>query len=608
MSNFENIWDDISHLLPELDYRIIKTGDNRINIEVGFTINGVFYQDVIQIGDYLLTITKNIKSKSNVNLDERREEVYQIIGTYLAYYKFHTPLIKDQKGYYDLTNVSSNVESAVGGNGFLSQSALFKGNGVLKNITMPNSANRSYSFFLYPANYEKLSESDPSELKQNSAILFISNESEGLPHRQDLIKLNDIGYRGCIEVEQDGGVPVRKYINYRKWYHIVTIYEGNTVKLYIDNILIGSALTTVRNMTYNRLCIGKEVTIPNAGFLKGRIENLHVFNKVITTNEILYLNTIYKPAWNICIDDYLVYYRCHGNTLDETRNYNTSYYNATGYNIELTEDCNGYNDRAYEFNGIDSKIESDANFPPYSNGTISVWVYLYNPKTQWCGIAVKGLNAMILYDNGKIVISSTSGVRQAISSGLTNEWNNIAVTVENGVYRCFINNIEAEYTTGANMPIISSKIQIGSLDGAYFFRGDLTKVRVYNKVLNGGERYWLYQEELQEPFHPVKEEFTYTDFALSDENLNVLKLIPEKVDIDEEFTYTDFALNTEIALPIKLIPEKVDVEEEFTYTDFTLSTETPVAQKINILPIVIDEEFNYNDFTLVEELFDYEII
>ena len=76
-------------------------------------------------------------------------------------------------------------------------------------------------------------------------------------------------------------------IDPNKWYHVAFTYTDNDVKLYLDNVLVGSNASSispnVSSSTSNYL-LGKEDSL----YLNGCMDEIKFYNRVLNSNEIEY--------------------------------------------------------------------------------------------------------------------------------------------------------------------------------------------------------------------------------------------------------------------------------------------------------------------------------
>jgi len=82
--------------------------------------------------------------------------------------------------------------------------------------------------------------------------------------------------------------------NNKQWYHVVVTYDRSTVKFYINgNLSNSSQLTTATPTTTHPIRIGV-TTSKSAGFFKGKIDDLGLWDRALEANEI---EDLYKAAF-----------------------------------------------------------------------------------------------------------------------------------------------------------------------------------------------------------------------------------------------------------------------------------------------------------------------
>ena len=87
----------------------------------------------------------------------------------------------------------------------------------------------------------------------------------------------------------DGAISVTSSntVSSYQWYHVIATYDGSTAKIYIDNVVDGtsSGATTIPASTYNaRIGVASGVTPTN--YFNGSIDNVMIYNKALTANEV----------------------------------------------------------------------------------------------------------------------------------------------------------------------------------------------------------------------------------------------------------------------------------------------------------------------------------
>lgn len=144
----------------------------------------------------------------------------------------------------------------------------------------------------------------PSGTTPRTISVWVSHDTYGVPGGQGNDGHPILGY-GKPETNSDnelffattnGGNPFILYGGFQNdltvdfsyttntWYHIVVTFDGTTAKLYSNNSLIGSADKSSWNTKLDSLFIGSQ---PNKmRYHNGKIDELGIWNRVLTTNEI----------------------------------------------------------------------------------------------------------------------------------------------------------------------------------------------------------------------------------------------------------------------------------------------------------------------------------
>jgi len=116
-------------------------------------------------------------------------------------------------------------------------------------------------------------------------------------HVMQLVGKSMVGNDLDLQIETDnkihfyvgGGVTISSttVVEKGKWYHIVATYKANSqMELYVNNVREASqSITVARIGNCNPLTIGWNSVFPNR-FFKGRIDQVRVFNDVISADEI----------------------------------------------------------------------------------------------------------------------------------------------------------------------------------------------------------------------------------------------------------------------------------------------------------------------------------
>ena len=191
----------------------------------------------------------------------------------------------------------------------------------------------------------------------------------------------------------------------------------------------------------------------------------------------------------------VAYYPFNGNANDESGNGN----NGVVVGATLTTDRFGNANKAYNFNGLSTKIDigSIANTLIFS---ISAFVSLnemkrYNTIIYKGGSAIKNFEFRL--DSAYLSASIGNGTTWLEAWNLTdialNNWNNVTYTYDGYSIRLFFNGILIREFNATGYLFDNSNVYIGSRDVfswpdlQFTFNGKLDDIRIYNRALTQEE-------------------------------------------------------------------------------------------------------------------------
>jgi hypothetical protein len=318
------------------------------------------------------------------------------------------------------------------------------------------------------------------------------------------------------------------------WKHWVITIEGATQKLYIDgelkqteNNYSGSAYVEGRSAIIGGLLAGDGNTVyvdPTAGYFKGKIDDIRIYNHAITDQEVIALyhdSTTYTPP--TLEDGLIAFYPFTGNPHDQSPTGN----HATVIGATLTKDRFGVNNNAYYFNG-NSRLQAADN-PAYDFGpgnfSMNAWVNIETINTSRIvsagyndndGIWGLGFGENPVWGSGNRInffVYSNNSFQDFSSDEITNytvgNWAFVSVVKQNNTLKFFFNGQEA-----GSLPMIfqansNSFLSIGCRQQASsvfdeFLIGKIDDIRIYNRSLSNEEIFSLYNDSTT--YHPPLEE------------------------------------------------------------------------------------------------------
>ena len=278
-----------------------------------------------------------------------------------------------------------------------------------------------------------------------------------------------------------------------KWHFVAGSYEGpstNIVKIYVDGLLDGmGVIATPANTSSADYVIGS--FLDNTGYFNGRLDELIVYNRVITADEVVK----YYNADMGCV----AYWQMENNWLDAAGNNNTL---NSGTAAFATADKK-FGSAAGSFNGSNQYTANSApvNINLTANFSISGWIY---PKAaQTGGIIDRGTESAagweLWYESGQSISyhhnwnrsQGTETISSQSASVPLYAWTHVAAVYTNKKVSLYVNGIEVASKTFANNPVIdgSEWIEIGvnRPGGDEYFNGLIDELEIYNRALSAEE-------------------------------------------------------------------------------------------------------------------------
>ncbi|MEN9400873.1 MAG: hypothetical protein RL632_1976 [Bacteroidota bacterium] len=465
-------------------------------------------------------------------------------------------------------NGNANDESGNGNNGTV--------NGATLTTDRFGNANKAYSFNGVNA-YINVPDSQSNDLDTNYSISlwyfpFTGFGSGSAPNGNGNELISKWGIGGpnnaqfSFGVTQSGTIQASNYnsqftgypslnsnqtIIPNQWYHFVLTFRNHKLILYKNGICVDS----ISNVPYPQasnypLDIGRE-GYGNYGFQKGVIDDIGIYNRALTQQEItnLYTNTttptcsITPASATVCVGDSVTltastttsnisacsssdlpgtlqnglvgYWPFCGNANDASGNGN----NGTVNGATLTIDRFGNSNNAYSFDGQTNYIQCPSIVNSLNAVTISGWAYCNslmggefvhigeddNFNCNGIGIGkggfsnVVGLNFWNIYQGNKL-ISLVSCVNyydsgQTLTNGV---WFHYIVIKQNNLFTYYINGILVGTTTIGTSNNPTNKIFIGSSglppNSKTFFSGKLDDIAIWNRALTASEIQQLYTQ------------------------------------------------------------------------------------------------------------------
>ncbi len=317
-----------------------------------------------------------------------------------------------------------------------------------------------------------------------------------------------------------------------KWYHLVGVYDGINVILYVNGAVVATtALTGLADSSVLGASIGGAVDATN--FVAGLIDDVRIYNRALSAAEIkrLYTGTAgsfinVAPNNNSLSKGLVGYWSMDGKSTTKTTTLDTSGNGNTGTLTNGVVPTAGKIGQALSFDGVNDYVDvgnaSLFNFERTDSFSSSAWIYLNSTTPVAEGIvgrdqAVGGVVGWNMIAFRRATLDSTALSVFITNTSATNgiEVNSGANTLTSGKWyhvvfiysgnslasgvKLYINGVLQTNTVVTDNLSASIKatrnLLIGARDSTaptQFLNGSIDDVRIYNRALTGAEIQRLY--------------------------------------------------------------------------------------------------------------------
>jgi hypothetical protein len=333
-----------------------------------------------------------------------------------------------------------------------------------------------------------------------------------------LVSGNGTGYVGASSAA--GSVTTNR------WYYVTGVYDGVTVKLYIDGVLVNTNASGVpASLRASTAPITIGADYDNGGsvfrFFNGKIDEPRIYNRVLSAAEIWNLykqtSTNINRSQNTELTSGLVgMWSFNGVDVNWTSSsagivYDRSGNNNTGTLTNMSQvdtPVSGKVGQALLLDGNNDYVEIPSSSSLLLSGDVSISVWVKPGSTQ------KTYADMISKHNcgGYIIEQNNNSTNQyalawdvggcsytggSVLTTLTaNVWQNFVVVKSGASITHYVNGVQTASGSGAGAALVTSPtpLRIGNFGsgGSREFNGALDEVRVYNRALTALEAKQLY--------------------------------------------------------------------------------------------------------------------
>jgi hypothetical protein len=293
-----------------------------------------------------------------------------------------------------------------------------------------------------------------------------------------------------------------------QWNHVAFVYSATNQKLkfYINGIydLETTAYSSTGFFDTDDIYIGGDPLGSSGNYYNGQIDDVRVYNRVLSEDEISAIYESYNPKIQVSdLQKGLIgYWRFDGSAKDSTPYSN----NATVFGSILATDRKGQGNKSYYFDGSDDYMNAgsgtDLNFVS-GDFTISLWFKAGDTSGT---LVERGLSQTdgytLMYDPYIHLLTHQLGgytycrSQHPVTNGVWEHW----VSVRDGTsIKLYRNGVEDIPYTGGNCVAITDPITstrpfiIGTGNTWGISSGQIDDVRIYNRALSSDEVVDLYE-------------------------------------------------------------------------------------------------------------------
>jgi hypothetical protein len=318
------------------------------------------------------------------------------------------------------------------------------------------------------------------------------------------INANNVGNGKIASGTRGAWVGSVNTVTNNAWRNITYVLQGNTIKLYIDNIFESQSTSILSPLSWNgNRVIGcrNDLSMGASSNYGGLFDDLLIYNRAITLTEVGQIFSTSCTNPNVT-SGLVARYDFSGNANDGSGNSNNGVVNGA----TLTSDRFGNLNSAYLFNGTNSYIDvpHSTSFTFTSNIiSVSYWakfssfqsagdVAFILCKQSSFGASQSGFN-IYQVDNSEngIRVSNTSAASSAtLNFSTINQFHNFLYVYDNGNSYSYMDGVLTNSLTGQTGIIgaNTNNLYIGKpsfiYPNSFPFSGVLDEIKIYNRALS----------------------------------------------------------------------------------------------------------------------------
>jgi hypothetical protein len=423
----------------------------------------------------------------------------------VAYYPFNGNASDESGNGYDGTVTGATLTA----DRFGHSASAYDFNGTSAHIEVPHTDALSLDGVFSMSLWMKTSEANANSgliTKVNDArdgyLLGVGNDESAF-----LTVLNDFP-------DTKGRIDTTNSVIDGVWHHLVAVYDGDTMSMYLDGSL-SAELAYTNGLTPNvsSMYIGWDPYSSDRHF-DGVMDEVRIYSRALSATEV---EELYTESDSAAVSDLeaglVASYAFDGDASDESGNG----YDGTVTGATLTTNRFGDVDGAYYFDGIDDRIDLPSetlNFERTNAFSQSLWIKTSDDDAGniilakmasdssyrgWCLAMKNGLLSTYLINNG-----TTQNRLRVDGTTLINDdqWHHLVVTYDGSSMASGV----AVYIDGSleNSVIVADTLSgtilnsvtptIGSRSSESYYEGSIDDIRIYSRTLSAAEVEELYTE------------------------------------------------------------------------------------------------------------------
>jgi hypothetical protein len=279
-------------------------------------------------------------------------------------------------------------------------------------------------------------------------------------------------------------------VNDSKWHHVVGVYTGSQLRIYIDGVLNNSVGTFGFTSTNNfAVEIGRNAEIAGREF-DGAIYDVRVYNRALTATDVSTLYTLGGPVGHWKLAD------TSGTTAVDSSLFvtNGTLTGAASWSMR----CGGTG--VFDFNGLNQyfTVANASHLQPTDTLSITAWIRgdSWGSADVVDAILRKGDNNPNNYQlaiaNGRLAFSLQDNDPASIQGATllnAGQWYHVAATWDGSTARLYLNGQldNTPVSRSGSIPSDTRPVYIGGRPATDFFDGMMYDVRMYSRALSAVE-------------------------------------------------------------------------------------------------------------------------